>query len=280
LKRRNFSTNTVKNYLNGLKQFLIWVDVPIEQVNHQKVLHYIDYQLERRKKAKTINNHLSRIRLFYDYLIHEQELKINNPVKEGLCLRMAQPLPKHLKDEQVDKFFNVIVNPRDKAIFMLMLRTGLRVAEVVGLTFETIDFRQGKILVHGKGNKDRVVYLSKDALALLVAYIKIRASSRANHVFLVQKGPCSGQPLSVRGIQKRMEYYARKAGLKISCHHLRHTMATQMLNAGAGLTTIQDLLGHTTVTTTQRYCKISNIRVQNDYYLAMEKVIQRTTSEA
>ncbi len=76
-----------------------------------------------------------------------------------------------------------------------------------------------------------------------------------------------------------MEYYARKAGLASSCHHLRHTMATQMLNAGAELSTIQDLLGHSCVTTTQQYCKVSNLKVQKDYYEAMEKVMNRTGSK-
>lgn len=278
LKRRNYSKKTVTNYLNGLKQFLLWVNVPIEQVDYPKVLDYIDFQLDRRRSPKTINCHLSRIRLFYDYLIGEQGLAIENPVREGLCLRLPQPLPKHLKDEQVDLFFTFVDKPRDKAIFMLMLRSGLRVAEVAGLTLDAIDFRRGKILVDaGKGNKGRVAYVSQDGMNALVAYLKARPKSKAKHLFLVEKGPCRGKPLSVRGIQKRMEHYARKAGLRTSSHHLRHTMATQMLNAGADLATIQDLLGHKSVTTTQRYCKVSNIKVQTDYFKAMEKVMERTS---
>ena len=85
-----------------------------------------------------------------------------------------------------------------------------------------------------------------------------------------------GKPLSVRGIQKRIEYYARKSGLDVSCHRLRHTMATQLLNADADLATIQDLLGHGQITTTQRYCRVANLKVQRDYYKAMEVVLQRT----
>jgi site-specific recombinase XerD len=89
----------------------------------------------------------------------------------------------------------------------------------------------------------------------------------------------SGTPISVRGIQKRIEYYARKNTLNVSCHRLRHTMATQLLNADADLATIQDLLGHGQITTTQRYCRVANLKVQRDYYKAMKLVLQRTQSQ-
>jgi site-specific recombinase XerD len=277
LKRKNFSTNTVKNYLSGLKQFLLWVDVPIEQVDYPKLLHYIDFLLDRRQKPKTINCQLNRIRRFYDHLIYEQGVKMENPVRDRCALRMGRPLPKHLKDEQIDLFLTIVDDVRDKAMFMLMLRSGLRVAEVANLKLDAIDFRRGKILVvGGKGGKDRVVYVSQDAVKALVAYLKIRPKSRSKYVFLVRKGPLRGQPLSIRSIQKRLKHHARKAALKASCHQLRHSFATQMLNAGADLSTIQDLLGHTSVTTTQRYCKVSNLKVQTDYFKAMEKVMERT----
>ena len=220
---------------------------------------------------------MNSIRRFYDYLYDEGRLKIENPVKKGMCVRLPRPLPKYLKDEQVDELLEHVHMVRDRALFTLMLRTGVRVAEAANLTFDDIDFHRGRILIRaGKGNMDQIVYMSPGAVRLIVEYLKARPSSRSKHVFLVDKGTHRGQPLSVRGIQKRMEYYARKASLKTSCHHLRHTMATQMLNAGAALATIQDLLGHASVTTTQKYCKTSNRRVQQDYYQTIEKVIERT----
>jgi site-specific recombinase XerD len=88
-----------------------------------------------------------------------------------------------------------------------------------------------------------------------------------------------GNPISVRGIQKRIEYYARESGLNVSCHRLRHTMATQLLNADADLATIQDLLGHGQITTTQRYCRVANLKVQRHYYKAMEVVLQRMQAQ-
>lgn len=277
LKRRNFSTHTVKNYLNSLKHFVIWLDVPIEQVTNQKVLDYIDLLMDRKLKPKTINCHLDSIRGFYEYLRDEQRLAMDNPVKRGYALKLSQPLPKHLRDEEVGRLLEVIASARDRAMFMLMLRSGLRVEEVCNLSLAALDLRRRRVYVlNGKGAKDRVVYMSRDCYEAVVMYLRMRPASKARKVFLVERGRYRGKPISVRGIQKRMESYAKRAGLKVSCHQLRHTMATQLLNADADLVTIQDLLGHSRIKTTQRYSKVSNLKVQRDYHRAMEKVMQRT----
>jgi len=276
LKRRNCSTNTVKNYMHTLKQFILWVDVPIEHVRGKKILGYIDHLRARRLQPKTINCHLDSIRGFYNYLIDEEDLRIDNPVKRNYNLRLPRPLPRYLRDEEVPRLFAHIKNNRDRAIFMLMLRCGLRLEEVANLTLRAINLRRAQLFIYdGKGGKDRVVYLSGDAFEVLSRYLKKRPSSRVRKVFLVEKGVYKDKPLSVRGIQKRMEYYAKISGLKVSCHQLRHTMATQLLNADADLVIIQDLLGHSQIRTTQRYCKVSNLKVQRDYHKAIDKVMQR-----
>jgi site-specific recombinase XerD len=262
--------------MNTLKQFVLWLDVPIEQVTHKKLLAFIDHLLDQRLKPKTINCYLNSIRGFYDHLINEEGIATANPVKRGYSLRLSRPLPRFLRDEQVSKLFDVIDSPRDRAIFKLMLRCGLRVEEVANLTLAAVDLRRAQVFIYeGKGAKDRVVYLSKDAYHALVQYLKVRSSSRAKKLFLVDKGRFEGKPLLVRGIQYRMKHYAHKAGLKVSCHQLRHTMATQLLNADADIVTIQELLGHTRIKTTKRYSQVSNRKVQRDYYKAMEKVLQR-----
>jgi len=276
LKRRNCSTNTVKNYMHTLKQFILWVDVPIEHVRGKKIRGYIDHLRARRLQPKTINCHLDSIRGFYNYLIDEEDLRIDNPVKRNYNLRLPRPLPRYLRDEEVPRLFAHIKNNRDRAIFMLMLRCGLRLEEVANLTLRAINLRRAQLFIYdGKGGKDRVVYLSGDAFEVLSRYLKKRPSSRVRKVFLVEKGVYKDKPLSIRGIQKRMEHYARKAGLKVSCHQLRHTMATQLLNADADLVIIQDLLGHNQIRTTQRYCKVSNLKVQRDYHKAIGKVMLR-----
>lgn len=277
LKRRNCSPNTVKNYLNAVRSFVIWLNVPLESVTHRAVSGYIDYLMRKRLQPKTINCHVNRISQFYHYLREEENVVLVHPVRTNHLLKMSRPLPRHLRDEQVENFFKVVKGHRDKAMFMLMLRCGLRVEEVANLSAGVVDFKQRKILIEdGKGSKDRIVYMSNDALQALVTYLELRSSSKSRKVFLVEKGLHTGHPISIRGIQKRMEYYSRKASLRVSCHSMRHTMATQLLNADAELVTIQDLLGHCNVKTTQRYCRISNLKVQRDYFNAMEVIMQRT----
>lgn len=277
LKRRNFSSHTLKAYMNILSQLTDWLTVPFADVTRKEIGSYIDHLMGRRLSPKTITCHLQTIRLFFDYLIAEEDLVMANPITK-VSIRLPKPLPRHLKDDQVAKFLAVITDLRDRAIFILMLRCGLRVEEVSRLTLDAIELSRNRLFVaNGKGRKDRVVYLSKDARSSLETYLK-RRSSKTKHIFLVQKGPLTGTPLSVRGIQKRIEYYARQSKVKVSCHSLRHTMATQLLNADADLSTIQDLLGHTHITTTQRYCKVSNLKVQRDYYNAIEIVMQRGQS--
>jgi site-specific recombinase XerD len=262
--------------MSTLKQFVIWISEPIEQVSSRTVLSFIDYLLDKRLRAKTINCYLDGIRGFYDYLIYEENVPIVNPVKRGYVLKLSRPLPRYLRDEEIPRLFSLVDHPRDRAIFMLMLRCGLRVEEVAQLTLSALDLPRSQLFVyHGKGGKDRVVYLSHDAQQALLEYLKARSFYRAKRLFLVDKGRCKGHPISVRGIQKRMEYYARQAGLKVCCHQLRHTMATQLLNADADLVTIQDLLGHSRIKTTQRYCQVSNLKVQRDYQNAIGKVMQR-----
>ena len=277
LKRRNCSAHTIKAYMNMLKQFVLWIDVPLEQATRDKLIDYVDYLISKKAKPKTINCHISCVRAFYEYLEREEALKVANPVRKGYSMRLPRPLPRFLNDDEVVKLFEVIKTRRDRAMFMLMLRTGLRVEEVSRLTLGAVDLKGNKIFVHqGKGGKDRVVYISTDAHRALVEYMCHRPATRSKGLFLVEKGTCRGSPISVRGIQKRIEYYSGKAGLKVSCHQLRHTMATQLLNADTGLSTIQDLLGHQLIATTQRYCRVCNLKVQRDYHRAMEVVMQRT----
>jgi site-specific recombinase XerD len=264
-----------------IKQFVLWLNVPLEHAGVENIENYIDYLHQKRLQPASINLYLAIIRVFYNYLKYEEKIKLANPVSANCRLRVPKPLPRALREDQVDLFFTAIKTKRDWAMFRLMLRCGLRVEEVANLTLGDIDLKQKRIMVvDGKGGKDRVVYISDDAAEGLIRYVKLRSHRRVKKVFLVEKGDYKGQPISVRGIQKRMEYYAKKTGLKISCHHLRHTMATQLLNADAQVESIQDLLGHNWITTTERYCNVSNVKVKRDYFNAMEKILKRSAQRS
>jgi site-specific recombinase XerD len=232
--------------------------------------------LEKQLAAQTINGHLIVIRRFYHYLQQEEGIVLDNPAIKGMALRLSKPLPRHLRDDDVNIFFEAVTKARDRAIFMLMLRCGLRVEEVANLSIDAIDYRRSQIMVRsGKGAKDRVVYISADAGNALAAYLQERIVTKEQRVFLVEKGLCKGKPISVRGIQKRIEYYSRQSGIAVSCHQLRHTMATQLLNADADLVTIQELLGHSKIKTTMRYCKLANVKAQRDYFKAISVIMEK-----
>src|SRR4030042_709265 len=204
LKRKNYSVHTVKSYVNILDQVIRWLPVPLSEVTRKEIGVYVDHLLRKRRRPKTMTCHLQTIRLFFDYLINEEGRLMINPVTR-ISLRLPNPLPRHLQDEQVTRLFAVIPDLRDRAMFMLMLRCGLRVQEVAELTVDAVDYGSRQIFVfHGKGAKDRGVYMSEDARSALLAYLENR-SSKAKGLFLVQKGPMRGEPLSVRGIQKRIE---------------------------------------------------------------------------
>ena len=147
MKRRNYSAHTVKNYMGSLRQFVLWVGVPIEQVTPRIISQYIDFLMSRRLKAKTINCHLQRIREFYHFLLQEEQFKIANPVRRGYSLRMPKALPKHLLQEQLDAVLGALKSCRDRAMFMLMLRCGLRVSEVSNLRLGEMDLRRRRLLI-------------------------------------------------------------------------------------------------------------------------------------
>ena len=147
LKRRNYSVHTVKNYVNILGHFSAWLQIPVEEVTSKETDAYMDHLLRRRKKPKTINCHFGCIHAFYDYLIEDEGIPLANPVKKNYRLRLPRPLPKHLRDEQVSALFKEINDTRDRAMFMLMLRCGLRVEEVARLTVDAIEYRSRQLYV-------------------------------------------------------------------------------------------------------------------------------------
>ena len=229
----------------------------------------------------TINRRLAALRSFYHFLILETENSLKNPViPKRHFIRLGQHLPRDIQDPVVEKFFAVIVGPRDRAMFLLMLRCGLRVGEVRNLSLNDLYLDPAfgslpRLWLHGKGGGQRVVYLSAQPLAALRVWLDIRPVVKDNAVFLNR----FGRRLSVTGIQKRLMKYCQQAGIWVTCHQLRHTFGRHMVEARTPVTTIQKLLGHACLQTTELYLHISDSQVQADYQAAIQEVIRRLPLE-
>jgi site-specific recombinase XerC len=168
------------------------------------------------------------------------------------------------------------MNVRDRAIFLLMLRCGLRVGEVRNLSLSDLYLEPSfgslpRLWLHGKGNKQRVVYLSSQALAALQNWLLQRPVTGDDAVFINR----FGRRLAVNGIQDRLAKYCRKAGIWITCHQFRHTFGRHLTEARTPVTSIQKLLGHSWLKSTEVYLHISDPQVQEDYQSAMQEVLSR-----
>jgi len=258
-----------------LQLFFTDTDTPLAQISFREVDRFIDTQHHQGLAAATINRRLYALKHFFDFLI-DHHLVGANPVKPSHPLRRGRTLPRALSREQVEQLFAHIQHPMDKALFLLMLRCGLRVSEVAQLKLRDIDWAQQALLVEqGKGRKDRRVYLSADALASLHACLQQRPRAAPGEaVFWNQKRP--HRPLSSKAIQKKMERYAEAAGIVASCHRLRHTFASNLLEQGAEIVSIKELLGHASISSSERYAKVSNQKVKQVYLKTMRKVLQQS----
>ena len=276
LRTRNYAPHTVENYRRDLRLFFTPLTKPLRAVSWRDVEHFIQQQHQAQLAATTINRRLHAIKHFFEYLVLERQALTINPVKPSHFLRQGRPLPKKLSQDHVRTLFAQITNPMDHALCLLMLRCGLRVSEVAHLRRSDLDWEQRALRIEqGKGRKDRGVYLSADVLAELQACLALRPDAVPHDlVFWNQKR--THRALSAKGIQKKMERYAKAAGIKASCHSLRHTFASNLLEEGAEVIAIKELLGHASIGSSERYAKLSNQRVKQVYLQTIRKVIAKT----
>ena len=246
------------------------------QITWREIDYFIAQQHKQELAATTINRRLNALKRFFDFLVVEREQLPGNPLKPSHYLRLGKPLPKKLTQEQVTQLFAQIENRQDRALFLLMLRCGLRVSEVAQLKLADIDWGQTSLRIEqGKGRKDRIVYLSADALEGLRECQQLRpAKVPGNFFFWNQKR--SNRPLSIKANQKKMERYTKAAEIEASCHSLRHTFASNLLEEGAQIISIKEFLGHSSVTSSERYARLSNMHIKQTYLEMIKKVIAKT----
>lgn len=276
LRVRNYSPHTVESYRIDLRLFFAHAGKSPKCVTWRDVDAFVEEQHGRGLAPTTINRRLDALKHFFDYLSAETDAAPANPVKPSHHVRTGRPLPKKLTGGEVRRLFAVIGNGMDRALFLLMLRCGLRVSEVARLKASDVDWEQDALLVRqGKGRKDRRVYLSADAARALRECLKLRpAKTPGGCLFWNQKR--KGEPLSVKAIQKKVERYAKEAGVKASCHSLRHTFASNLLEEGAEIVSIKEFLGHRSVASSERYARLSNQRVKQTYMRTIRRVINKT----
>jgi site-specific recombinase XerD len=274
LARWQFSAHTLASYALDLHVFFRMVTVPLAQVSFREVDQFVEHQHQQGRAWATMNRRLHALKHFFDFCL-EQQLVAGNPVKPSHCVRRGRPLPKALSQEQVQRLFAQIAHPMDRALLLVLLRCGLRVSEVATLKLEQIDWAQQAIhSVQGKGRKDRCVYLSPDAVASVQQCLAQHPGARAQgYVFWNRKR--TQQPLAVKAIQKKMERYAKAAGITASCHSLRHTFASNLLEHGAEVVAIRDFLGHSQIASSERYAKISSQKIKQEYMRTMQKILQQ-----
>ncbi|MCA9961313.1 MAG: tyrosine-type recombinase/integrase [Anaerolineales bacterium] len=269
LRRRNPHADTAKSYRYHLHKFTEVVgDCPPETVTLHDIDDFIEFQAERGLKSSSINRSLTAVTSFYRFLADEDST-IECPVlRHRHWLRDHQRLPRAVPQTEVEKLFAVIHDIRDRAIFLLMLRSGLRVSEVSKLRLQDLflEERPFRLRLQGKNGKERAVYLSAKTGEALQQYLAQRPQTCNTAVFLTYalKG------IGVRGIQKRLQRYCQKAGVTLTAHQLRHNFANNLVLADVPVTSIQKLLGHVWVGTTQNYIAANDAKVKADFIKASE----------
>lgn len=273
LERRHYASHTVVNYCLDLEVFFADNPRTPGTTTHQDVEHFVERQYAHNLAPTTVNRRLYAVKHFFDFLLEKRQV-LGNPVKPSHFAREGRPLPRALSVEHIEALFAQMKHPMDKALFGLMLRCGLRVSEAVALKRRHIDWEQQALLIEqGKGKKDRRLYLCADAAEMLREALALRPQGvPGDAVFWNRKRP--QVRLSDKAIQKKMERLSKAVGIEASCHSLRHTFASNLLEHGAELIAIKDLLGHSSVTSSQRYARLSNQKVKEEYLRTMRKVVQ------
>ncbi len=264
---KNYSEHTVLNYKLDLGDFGKYLqETPIEKVDYLLLRKYLAQLKEKNLTNRTLNRHLSCLRSFFRFLSREGLLK-SNPMLSLSSPKQEKYLPAFLTEEEVSKLLDSVFagderGRRDRAILETFYSTGIRISELSGLVKDDIDFIGGIIKVLGKGKKERIVPVGDKATSAIRDYLDKRKKD-SDAVFLNK----NGRRISARGVRNIVQKYIRLAGLKqgVSAHTLRHSFATHLLNRGADLRSVQELLGHANLSTTQIYTHLTTDKLKNVY---------------
>ncbi len=264
---KNYSTHTALNYRIDLEEFAAFLgENSVTAVEYPDLRRFLAQLKGRNLKPRTLARKLSSLRSFFKYLQREDVIQ-SNPAKLLVTPKLDKPLPHFMSEEETVQLieaprkgkFNSL---RDKAIFEILYSTGIRVSELVGLNVDDVDFIGNIIKVLGKGKKERIVPIGDQALNVLKAYVDQR---KVNNKFIfVNKG---GTRLSDRSVRNIINKYILEQSMAqhVTPHMFRHSFATHLLNHGADLRSVQELLGHVNLSTTQIYTHLTTEKLKKVY---------------
>ena len=260
---RQLSINTIDSYKRDLEDFYKFI-------TKEDAIKYLEY-LNKKINARSINRHIVSIKNYFKFLEKNNSIKYN-PFEEITGLKTPKKLPKVLSEDDINKLLDINLNDafsyRNKAMLELMYSSGLRVSELLNLEVNNIDFNMNLVRVFGKGSKERIVPIDDIATAYLNKYIEVYRNTllknkESDILFLNSRG----DKLTRQGFFKILKTIAKEKGIKkeLSPHTLRHSFATHLLNHGADLRSIQTMLGHENIETTQIYTHVSDNYIKENY---------------
>ena len=264
---KGLSQNTVQAYETDILSFLNWLtktpNINYLNLKEDNINKYIAYLFKSKLKSSSVNRKISSLKSLYLYLIKKNILK-NSPISEVITPKKEKYLPSSMSEDEVDRLLKSPdtsnkVEKRDKAMIEMLYATGMRISELVNLKLTDVDLQRCVAKVFGKGKKERLIPFGEAALEALSDYISDRDKSVSKEIFLSNRG----KKLSRVAFWQRIKIYLIRENLKnsISPHTLRHAFATHLLNRGADLRSVQLLLGHSDLSTTQIYTHIAKQRL-------------------
>jgi integrase/recombinase XerD len=267
------SANTLAAYRADLRAFQSWLakkGLALEQATRADLLAYLAANVRVGRSPRSSARHLSTLRRFYRYLLIQGRTQAD-PTADVRSPVIGRPLPKNISEQGVEKLLSTpprdtALGSRDRAMLETMYASGLRVSELVGLTLNELDLTTGLVRVVGKGGRERIVPLGEEASESLREYLgqarsDLLKAQLTDAVFVTRRGG----PMTRQAFWQLIKRYAQQAGIgaEFSPHSLRHAFATHLLNHGADLRSVQMLLGHTDLSTTQIYTHVARARLQS-----------------
>ena len=268
---RGLSQNTLDAYRQDLSNFSNWLEPHrLETADKVKLLDYLAFRLKQGYSSRSTARSLSSLRAFYSYLL-SKSLVDENPTVKIQSPKLGHSLPKILSEEDVEKLINAPntkepLGLRDRAMLELLYACGLRISELITLDILNLNVRQGVVRVIGKGSKERLVPMGEQALDWISDYLAygrdqlLGNNTNCSFLFLSNRG----KEMTRQNFWYRIKHYANQSGVdtSLSPHTLRHAFATHLINHGADLRTVQLLLGHTSLSTTQIYTEVARHRMK------------------